>query len=206
LSIVEPSKITDIIFIRDRAMKHTVDNKEFQRIAMVARWKPVHLGHGPVLHALCDCTDQALIGIGSSNRYNVRNPFTLEETRDMLQLMLAGRDNYTIIPVPDLDDGPRWRLMIMDMFGPLDAFVTANPYVASLLSIDYNIIRPVELIPEDKKIAVDGSMVRRAMARGDGWQELVPQAIATYITERQLDERFRREFGLQTLALDAIIR
>jgi len=177
----------------------------FERIGMVARWRPVHRGHAPVLRALCDGASQALIGIGSSNRYDLRNPFTLEEAVDMIRLVLTGRKNYTLIPVPDLDDGPRWRVMVMELFGPLDRFVTDNPYVSSLLAADYSIIKPAELVPEDEKVAVDGRMVRREMARGDGWRDLVPEEIAAYVAARGLDERFRREFGLQTLALDAII-
>ncbi|MEW5828039.1 MAG: hypothetical protein AB1846_04045, partial [Chloroflexota bacterium] len=70
------------------------------RIGMVARWRPVHKGHLPVLRALCGLAETALIGIGSSNRYNLRNPFTLAETEDMLRLALAGRGTYRLIPVP----------------------------------------------------------------------------------------------------------
>ncbi len=183
-------------------MNHT---QRFQRIGMVARWRPVHRGHVPVLRALCDCAEHALIGIGSANRYNARNPFTLEETTAMLRLALAGRENYTLLPVADLDDGPRWRVMITRLFGPLDAFVTANLYVAQLLATDYSIIKPVTLVPEEERIAVDGSMVRRALARGTDWRELVPPQVADYIIAQQLDQRFRREFGLETLALDAIV-
>ena len=175
-----------------------------ERIGTVARWRPVHRGHAPVLRALCDRATEALIGIGSSNRYDVRNPFTLEETAAMIRLVLSSRENYTLIPVPDLDDGPRWRLMVIDLFGSLDLFVTDNPYVASLLAADYRIIRPVELVPEDERIALDGRMVRREMARGDGWRNLVPAKVVDYIVTKRLDERFRHEFGLQTLALDGI--
>ena len=177
-----------------------------ERIGMVARWQPVHNGHVPVLRALCDCADHALIGIGSTNRHTARNPFSLSETTDMIQLVLDGRENYTLLPIPDLDDGPRWRAMVVEMFGPLDLFVTANPYVRSLLAADYPLARPVELIPVPARVAVNGTMVRRAMAQGDGWCVLVPDKVAEYITDRKLDERFRREFGLQTLAMDAIIQ
>jgi nicotinamide-nucleotide adenylyltransferase len=155
------------------------------------------------LRALCDRSTRALIGIGSSNRYDLRNPFTVEETIDMIRLVLVGRDNYTLVPVPDLDDGPRWRVMLVDLFGSLDLFVTDNPYVASLLAADYRIIRPVELVPEDERTPIDGTMVRREMARGGAWRDLVPREVADYIAAGRLDERFRREFGLQTLALDA---
>lgn len=185
---------------RERNVRHT---DHFQRIGMIARWRPVHRGHEPVLRALCKRASTALIGVGSSNRYNLRNPFTLDETIDMIRLVIAGPEDYTLIPVPDLDDGPRWRKLVTDLFGSLDLFVTDNPYVSSLLSKDYRIIKPVELVPEDKRIAINGTMVRRAMARGGDWRDLVPEEVADYITARQLDERFRREFGLQTLALDA---
>ncbi|HMR67128.1 MAG TPA: hypothetical protein PKE64_24210 [Anaerolineae bacterium] len=176
------------------------------RLGMVARWRPVHLGHLPVLRALSDQAETVWLGIGSANRYNLRNPFTLEETLAMLRLVLADRPNYTLIPVPDLDDGPRWRAMIRDLFGPLDGFVSDNPYVATLLRDDYRLVRPVDLVPPAERVPIDGTLVRRHMARGDGWRELMPPEIAAYIMEHRLDERFRREFGLQTLALETIIR
>ena len=190
------------MFPHNRDIRHT---DRFDRIGMVARWQPVHRGHIPVLYALCDRAAQAIIGIGSSNRHNLRNPFTLEETTDMIRLALAGRGTYTLIPVPDLDDGPRWRVMVIDLFGPLDLFVTDNPYVSSLLDADYQVIKPVELVPEDERIAVNGTMVRKEMARGNGWRELVPDEVADYIVTRQLDDRFRREFGLQALAMDTYL-
>jgi nicotinamide-nucleotide adenylyltransferase len=175
------------------------------RIGMVARWRPVHLGQAAVLQALCDRAEQAIIGIGSSNRYNLRNPFTAEETTDMIRLALPGRTNYTLLPIPDLDDGPRWRKMIGDLFGPLDLFVTENPYVANLLKEDYPVIRPVSLIPDNQKIPINGTMVRRAMAEGGDWQQMVPPLVAYYLTQNKLDRRFRQEFGLQTLAMSVIV-
>jgi nicotinamide-nucleotide adenylyltransferase len=178
----------------------------FDAIGIVARWRPVHLGHVPVLRAICDRAGKALIGIGSSNRYNYRNPFTLEETEDMLRLVLDDRDNYSLVPVPDLDDGPRWRLMVKDMFGELGLFVTANPYVTNLISADYKLIHPIDLISEAEKVAIDGSLVRSVMARGGEWEALVPGIIASYIKDNGLDERFRQEFGLQTIAMETVIK
>jgi len=104
-----------------------------KKIGMIARWKPVHVGHAAILRALPSHAERALIGMGSSNRYNLRNPFTLEETKEMLNLVLDRSNSYDLIPVPDLDDGPRWRGMVKDIFGALDLFVTDNPYVANLL-------------------------------------------------------------------------
>jgi nicotinamide-nucleotide adenylyltransferase len=177
--------------------------ERFARIGMIARWKPVHLGHAAILRALASGADEVLIGIGSSNRVNLRNPFTAEETRAMLTLVLDGAPHVNVVDVPDLDDGPRWRAMVVEVFGDLDAFVTANPYVARLLENDYRVVRPVDLVPLEERVPVDGTGVRREMARGDGWRDLVPGEVARYIVEQGLDCRFRAEFGLETLALDA---
>jgi nicotinamide-nucleotide adenylyltransferase len=170
---------------------------------MIARWKPVHRGHAAVLHALRTRAQHLVIGIGSANRLNARNPFTAAETRDMLLRVLGDPTAVTLLEVPDLDDGPRWRAMVLDRLGPLDAFVTANPYVAHLLGEDYRILRPVDLVPLGERVPIDGTGVRREMARGDGWRSLVPPEVATYIVDNRLDRRFRHAFGLETLALDA---
>lgn len=181
----------------------------FTRIAMIARWKPVHVGQAAVLRAMCREAGHVFVGIGSSNRYNVRNPFTYEETESMLQLALDDvvpaleNAKYAIIPVPDLDDGPRWRMMVKEMFGELDAFVTDNPYVANLMKDDYRLMRPVEFLSPSGHIRVDGTTVRALMAKGAGWQAWVPERVAGYIEKNKLDERFRREFGLETLAMQA---
>ncbi|KAA0272957.1 MAG: hypothetical protein EDM79_10730 [Chloroflexi bacterium] len=190
----------------------------FKRIAMIARWKPVHLGQAGVLGALCNRAEEVLIGVGSSNRYNARNPFTYEETEAMLRLVLDGIDstpagdsgrsrvNYDILPVPDLDDGPRWRAMVKEMLGELDVFVTDNPYVANLMKDDYRLMRPVEFLSPSERVRIDGSAVRAMMAKGERWQDWVPEQVARYIEENNLDERFRREFGLETLAMQSVIR
>jgi nicotinamide-nucleotide adenylyltransferase len=170
---------------------------------MIARWKPVHLGHAAVLRALMARGDEVLIGIGSSNRLNARNPFTAAETREMLELVVGDAGHVRVLEVPDLDDGPRWREMVIGMLGRLDAFVTANPHVARLLADDYRVVRPVDLVPLEERVPVDGTLVRREMARGEGWRELVPDTVREYLADRGLDRRFRKEFGLETLALDA---
>lgn len=172
----------------------------FGRVGMVARWKPVHLGHAAVLRALCESANEALIGVGSSNRYSLRSPFTYEETAEMIRAVLAGRENFSIHPIPDLDDGPRWRLMVRELFGELDLFLTDNPYVAHLMRGLYPVGRPVEWVPPEVRVAVEGTQVRLEMARGGNWASMVPPEVASFLRERKLDERFRKEFGLEALA------
>lgn len=170
---------------------------------MIARWKPVHLGHAAVLEALAEHADEVLVGIGSSNRYDVRNPFTPGESEAMIRLVLGGGGGYTVVHVPDLGHGPRWRAMVTGLLGPLDLFVTANEYVRDLMREVYRVVHPVQLLAPERRVRLDATTVRRAMARGEAWKEMVPPAVAAFIEAEGLDRRFRREFGLATLALDA---
>lgn len=55
-----------------------------------------------MLEAICRLATGAIIGIGSSNKYDHRNPFTAEETEKMIQAYLAPRfSNFKIIRIPD---------------------------------------------------------------------------------------------------------
>jgi nicotinamide-nucleotide adenylyltransferase len=168
---------------------------------MIARWQPVHLGHAAVLQALCTQAGHVKIGIGSANVQNARSPFRLDEVTEMLDLTLAGYDNYTLVPLPDLNDGPRWREMVAEKFGPLEVFFTANPYVRNLLEENYDIQHPVEIIPVSSRIPVTGTEVRLAMARGEPYHHYLPPSILKYLENNDLIARFRQEYGLETLAM-----
>lgn len=173
-------------------------------VAMVARWKPVHLGHAAVLRGLVRHSTRALIGIGSSNKYDVQNPFTAEESADMIRATLGAAGippaRYHILDVKDLGHGPRWRAMVHELLGPVDVFVTANAYVRDLMAEHYPVVHPVRLVLPDERRRLSGTMVREAMARGEDWRALVPPEIAAYLDGRDLVARFRTEFGAETLA------
>lgn len=173
-------------------------------VAMVARWKPVHLGHAAVLRGLVRHSTRALIGIGSSNKYDVQNPFTAEESADMIRAALGTAGippaRYHILPVKDLGHGPRWRAMVHELLGPVDVFVTANAYVRDLMAEHYPVVHPARLVLPEERRRLSGTMVREAMARGEAWRDLVPPEIAAYLDGRELVARFRTEFGAETLA------
>ena len=134
--------------------------------------------------------DQVVLGVGSADTYDARNPFSYEERVEMLAAL--GHDNLVVVPIPDLHDGPRWRALVVERLGPLERFVAANGYVRRLLGQTYRLVQPLELIPPSP---VSGSRVRAALARGDDWQALVPAPVAALIEARGLDQRVRREFG-----------
>lgn len=181
--------------------------KKFNKLGVIGRFKPLHNGGALMLEHACNSAEQAIIGIGSCNKYNIRNPFTAEETKDILEAYLSPRfRNYEIVfvqdyaHIPEYSDGQKWRQETAKKFNGIDAFITGNEWTAELLKQDYKIIHPAELIPEEKWVPLRATMVRIAMARGEDWQRYTPEPVAKYIQENRLDKRFRKEFGLETLA------
>lgn len=160
----------------------------------------MHRGHAAVLEALCAASREVVVVVGSANRYDWRNPFTLRETRMMIEMVITHPCRVQILGLDDVGDGPRWRQLLLEAVGPVEAVFTANPYVWHLLVEHVPVRHPVSLLPLEERLRVEGAMVRRLMAEGRDWQDLVPPPVARLVEERGLAERFRREFGLETLA------
>ena len=169
-----------------------METKSLGRIAVIGRFKPLHIGGALMLEAICEKAEHAIIGIGSSNKYNVRNPFTAEESEKMAHAYLSPRfSNYETIHVPDFahipeySNGQKWRKYVKDNFGDVDLFVSANDYVSELLKEDYNIVRPSTLIPPEKHIQIRATKVRVRMARFEEWNPLVPDTVVEYLENNE---------------------
>ena len=179
----------------------------YKKLGIIGRFKPLHNGGAQLLRYSCMLSEKVLIGIGSINKYNARNPFTYEETRDMIDLYLGKEfDNYKIVGIPDFghiqvlnEDDKNWVRYVADLFGDVDAVVTGNPYVESLLEGHYKIIKPNDIIPKEEQIMLKATQIRVAMCRGDDWTEKVPGCVAEYIKLNGFDERLNKEFGKEVL-------
>lgn len=183
-------------------------NKSLGKIGTIGRFRPLHKGSAIMLETLCEQSGSLIVGIGSANKYNLRNPFTAPEARGMIDSYLRSQfENYSFVDVPDFAhipkyaDGKKWTEYVLEHYGKLDHFVNGNDYVKQLLQPHYDVIHPATLIPPEKHFWVKGAMVRMEMAKGGDWKSLVPEVVAEYLDKNGLVERFRREFGLQTLAL-----
>lgn len=180
--------------------------KELGKVGFIGRFKPLHNGGAMVLEEICKNANHVLIGIGSSNKYNLRNPFTAKESKEMIDAFLSKKySNYSFVFIPDYaqiplyKNGERWKQEIIKNFGKLDYFVTGNPYVKNLLCDTYKIIHSAKLIPLEKQIRLRATMVRYEIAINGNWEKYVPKEVADYL-KPDLINRFKREFGLATIA------
>jgi nicotinamide-nucleotide adenylyltransferase len=179
-------------------------------VGLIGRFKPLHNGAYIMLEEACKRADEVRIGIGSSNIHDLRNPFTAEESHDMIDLVLSPRfSNYKVIYVPDFAqipkyrNGKKWKNYIIKEFDGLDYFISSNPYVIELLKDSYSILPAFDFIPPKKRTCLKATLVRLEMAQFRDWETMVPDPVVKYLKENKIVDRFREEFGLQTI-VDAL--
>ena len=182
-------------------------DKKFGQVGLIGRFKPLHNGGYVLLEAACSQSDAVAIGIGSANKYDWRNPWTADETEEMIRAALSPQfDNYRFVRMPDFGhipeyrDGRKWADYLKQNFGPLDRFISGNEYVRRLLQDTYTLIHPVDIVAPDRRVRLRATEVRVKMALDEDWQALVPSGVAQYLVDNGCVERFQQEFGLKTLA------
>jgi cytidyltransferase-like protein len=203
-----------IVFDHDRAIMKYFHEKElytprdFVKVGVIGRFKPLHNGGKVMLETLCEKAEHVIIGIGSTNKYNVRNPFTAEESKEMIEKTLMPEyNNFSFVYIPDFahvadySDGSRWSKEITKQYGSMDGFFSGDAYVTELLKEHYHIIQPQDIIPEEKMIKLRASQVRLEVALNDEhWKEHVPEEVTKYLEKNHLVERFRQQFGQATIS------
>jgi nicotinamide-nucleotide adenylyltransferase len=129
--------------------------------------------------------DTLVIVIGSAQKsHEPRNPFTAGERISMIRAALlaekVGMDRILTVPVPDVDVHSLWTRQV-DMLVPKYDVVFANDPFTLLL------FRERKVKTEEPALQQRGQWrateVRRRMAQGEDWEELVPAAVARAVKE-----------------------
>jgi nicotinamide-nucleotide adenylyltransferase len=150
----------------------------------VGRFQPFHKGHLATVKFALKSVDTLVIVVGSAQKsHEMRNPFTAGERIAMIKSALdADKDvdacRVLIIPVPDVDVHALWTRQV-DMLVPRYDVVFANDPFTLLLFKERG-VKTVEA-PLFERSRMMATEVRRRMAEGGDWQELVPAPVAKAI-------------------------
>ncbi len=158
----------------------------------IGRFQPFHLGHLSVIEKALQDNDFLVIGIGSAeDSYLPDNPFTASERWKMITATLDDadipRDKYTIIPVRNINNYSLWVDHVSRLVPPFERVYTGSTIVRTLFQDHgkYEVI-DVEFIEKAR-----GVEVRKKMATGGDWEELVPKTVADYLVKINGAERMR---------------
>jgi nicotinamide-nucleotide adenylyltransferase len=157
----------------------------------VGRFQPFHKGHLFAIKQALKKFDKVIIGIGSTNVIDERNPFTFEERKAMINKVLVKfKRRYKIIGIPDFFDDIAWRNYCLEK-ATFDVVITGSDWVRRCFKGVKPVIKPAFLKPKKYK----ATRIRKFIKEGKKWENLVPTAVAKYIKKIKGDERIRKLIG-----------
>ena len=150
---------------------------------LIGRFQPFHKGHLQVVRTIAHECDDIIIGIGSAQySHTAENPFTAGERHLMISRALQeeGLSNYFLVPIVDINRYAIWVSHIVSMVPPFCRVYTNNQLTKRLFEEEgYE----VSSSPMFNRSQYSGTEIRRRIAADDGWEHLVPNAVANVIKE-----------------------
>ena len=148
---------------------------------VIGRFQPLHLGHMEVLMKSAEESDHLIVGIGSAQLSHLKeNPFTAGERYLMIDRALseAGVEDYSIVPVEDLNRYSVWVSHTESMCPPFRRVYTNNPMTRRLFEESGYEVRDSPIYNRE---VYSGTEIRRRMVAGEDWRSLVPPAVAKVV-------------------------
>ncbi len=190
-------------------------DKIFHTIVTVMRANPPHLNHTLMLKELCDKAVEVKLNLGSSNIFNERNPFKIEEREEMINIALDGYKNIHIYRLPDFGDADKWYQYLYKINEPFTDILSGNPYDIQIYKRhqekdDFDIIHPKNIVDKDnviytdgiwknrlflkakKPLYVSGTFVRSAIVNNWEWENFVEEKVTDYIKKNDLIKRVKK--------------
>ena len=166
------------------------DISKISRAFYIGRFQPYHIGHHTVLSSIADEVDEIIVGIGSAQRSHEHdNPFTAGERVVMVSRSLKSLDiDYYVIPIEDIQRNAVWVSHLRSMTPHFDLAYTNNPLVLRLFE-EAGVA--VKRSPMYRREVYSGTAIRERMLTGEGWEHLVPDAVARVVGETRGVERLR---------------
>lgn len=159
----------------------------------IGRFQPLHKGHIYSLTKALGVGERVVIGIGSSNLHDEKNPWSYGERRKMWEVVgkeRGWREKVAAIwELPDVFDDTKWGAMIEDKLQELIV------PVAEVVGVGNNewtnrVLRERGMAVVEsglyKRGELEGIRIRELMAKGDpSWRERVPREIVELIRTRK---------------------
>ena len=154
---------------------------------VVGRFQPLHGGHVQLIRlALNECSS-VVVAVGSSTEpQSLRNPFTFEERRAMLQAAFPG---ISVVGVPDVNNDATWAAHCLTLTGPVGRAYGNDEHSLGLLEkAGVRSVRPGLVRRGDW----EGTRIRELMRSGDAaWMRRVPPAVAVLLESWNAAQRLR---------------
>ena len=158
---------------------------------LIGRFQPFHLGHLEAVDFALSKVEQLYIGIGSSNKsHQLRNPFTVEERKQMILSSLDENiiKRVSIYEIPDLDDHSKWVSSVDEIIPEYDIVFSNDDFTHSLYEKKEKEVIPVVLKSRNN---LSGTNIRRLIQTDGDWRDLVPNGTKNILLKNDVKNRLR---------------
>jgi len=160
---------------------------------IVGRFQPFHKGHLILLRHLAGRYAGICIVIGSANEgKSADNPFTSDERAEMIRRTLQQRGilNFEIHLVPDFHDDRLWTKAVKQACS-FNVVYSRNPWTLKCFSSNGVKARRHKFYKAGK---YSGRIIRKKIAKGLPWSDLVPHDVYEYVHSIKGEERIKKLF------------
>ncbi len=174
-----------------------------KRAIYIGRFQGFHLGHLDVCKFIDAAPDIDALGIVlGSTQYDrdhkspvtpwALNPFTVAERTAMIEAALAGQltKPWSIHPVPDFHDWPRWHAAVVASAPPFQVLYTADRDEAVFFRARGTEVRRFPRVRD-----FHAGAIRLWMAKGEPWRHAVPEPVAELLVGIDAPARLRELFA-----------
>ncbi|MEM2280481.1 MAG: nicotinamide-nucleotide adenylyltransferase [Candidatus Bathyarchaeia archaeon] len=156
-----------------------------KRGLFVGRFQPFHKGHLQAVKEILDEVDELVIVVGSAQySHRIDNPFTTGERLVMIRKALEEEKidlgRIWIVPVPDVHIHMVW-VSTVEGYTPRFDVVYSNEPLTRRLFIEAGY--EVKSMRFHKREVYSATEIRERMLKGENWEELVPEGVASFIKE-----------------------
>lgn len=157
-------------------------NEKYGKGLVIGRFQPFHLGHKYLIEESLKICDQIIIGIGSSNKSDEKNPYSSDERMEFVKKFieeegLTGKV-FQITKLHDNPDDDVWFENLIKQVGSFDITIGNNPWNNGI--IERHGIPALE-IGFYKRDKLEGIKIRSLIGNNDKWEDRVPSYLINYI-------------------------
>ncbi|MBU0645869.1 adenylyltransferase/cytidyltransferase family protein [Patescibacteria group bacterium] len=158
-------------------------SEEKKKCLFVGRFQPFHNGHLMVVSGMAKVCNQVIIAIGSANaEKSLKNPFTVEQRREMIQRALQSQDlipkyDISFIEVDDKESDYDWTNQVLELAGDDVAQVwTGDEWTKKCFQEKEIEVKDIKEVP-----GISATQVRQLMIEDGDWHLKVPPEVADYL-------------------------
>lgn len=159
---------------------------------LIGRFQPFHFGHLYLIKKALAVSNHLIIGIGSSNRTDVKNPLSWGERKKMLKRAinkekLDGKIKK-IIPLRDFFNDKKWLNNVVGKTGGFDLVVGNNGWVNRIMKDGG---KKVMRVPYYKRYLYEGEKIRKLMNDSKPWESRVPKYLVEELKKQMEKVKYK---------------